>query len=178
MTHHTLLASQNGRAYGDRTMSMRPREVDHWLEAYGEDHRHPVNKQLHNICVPLIVVSLIALLWSIPVPAAFTGISPALNWGTAFLLSAVVYYFILSLWLALGMLPFILLTTAMVIWLESLPQPLWLTAGLLFAVAWAGQFIGHWFEGARPSFFRDLQFLMIGPLWLLARFYRWLGLRY
>lgn len=56
--------------------------------------------------------------------------------------------------------------------------PLWTSALLLFAAGWTGQFIGHWHEGARPSFFRDLRFLLICPLWLLARLDRQLGLRY
>ena len=48
----------------------------------------------------------------------------------------------------------------------------------LFVVAWTGQFIGHAIEGKKPSFFEDLQFLMIGPLWLLGNLYRRLGLAY
>jgi uncharacterized membrane protein YGL010W len=48
---------------------------------------------------------------------------------------------------------------------------------VLFIVAWIGQFIGHAIEGRRPSFFKDLQFLLIGPLWLLADLYRRIGLR-
>jgi len=45
-------------------------------------------------------------------------------------------------------------------------------------LAWIGQFIGHMIEGKRPSFFQDLQFLMIGPMWLLSFVYQRLGLRY
>ncbi len=51
-------------------------------------------------------------------------------------------------------------------------------AAVLFVAAWIGQFIGHMIEGKRPSFFKDIQFLMIGPLWLLADVYRRLGIRY
>jgi uncharacterized membrane protein YGL010W len=50
--------------------------------------------------------------------------------------------------------------------------PLWSICVFLFVVAWIGQFIGHAVEGKRPSFFRHVQFLMIGPLWLLADLYR------
>jgi uncharacterized membrane protein YGL010W len=42
----------------------------------------------------------------------------------------------------------------------------------VFAIAWLGQFIGHKVEGAKPSFFKDLQFLLIGPLWLLSYVYQ------
>ena len=152
--------------------------VHDWLAEYAKDHQHPVNQAIHKVCVPLIVLSLIGLLWAIPVPRAFVEISPVLNWGTCFLLAAVVYYFILSFPLALGMLPVALLTTLLVNGLAGLSWPLWLSAGLIFVLAWAGQFYGHVLEGKRPAFFRDLQFLMIGPLWVLASVYRRLGIPY
>lgn len=155
---------------------MRP--VQAWLDEYGESHRHPTNKTIHWICIPLIVLSLVGLLWSLPVPQRFVEISPILNWGTLFLMAALVYYFILSVPLAFGMVPvvagFILAVWAM----GRLPLPLWQSSLAIFILAWIGQFIGHRIEGRKPSFFRDLQFLMIGPLWLLADLYRRLGIRY
>ena len=42
----------------------------------------------------------------------------------------------------------------------------------VFAVTWVAQFIGHAIEGKKPSFFEDVQFLLIGPIWLLADVYR------
>ncbi|MEL7537956.1 MAG: Mpo1-like protein [Pseudomonadota bacterium] len=149
-----------------------------WLDAYAESHQNPVNKALHWVCVPIIVISLIGLLWAIPVPDGFAAISPALNWGTAFLLAAVVYYFVMSIPLALGMLPVVVAIVAAVVWLDSLPFPLVYSSLALFTAAWVGQFIGHQIEGKKPSFFEDLQFLMIGPLWILAAIYRRFGLSY
>ena len=154
------------------------RTADEWLDEYGESHTNRVNTILHWICVPLIVISLIGLLWSLPVPSAFRDISPALNWGSVFLMASVVYYFIISLSLAFGILPFILLVVTTVIWLDTLSIPLWLISLTIFVVAWIGQFIGHWVEGKKPSFFKDIQFLMIGPLWLLAKLYRRWGIPY
>ena len=149
-----------------------------WLERYGESHNHRINKLFHWVCVPLIVISLIGLLWSIPIPSAFRETSPALNWGTIFLMATVVYYFIMSISLAFGILPFVAMVVAAVIWLDTFSVPLPIVSALIFAIAWAGQFIGHWVEGKKPSFFEDLQFLMIGPLWLLAALYRKLGIPY
>jgi uncharacterized membrane protein YGL010W len=63
-------------------------------------------------------------------------------------------------------------------WLANLPWPLWLTALVIFVIAWIGQFAGHALEGKRPSFFKDVQFLLIGPLWLVAAAYRRVGLPY
>ena len=61
--------------------------------------------------------------------------------------------------------------------LAELSAPLWLISAAIFAVAWVGQFIGHAYEGKRPSFLRDLRFLLVGPLWLLAGAYERLGIR-
>jgi uncharacterized membrane protein YGL010W len=47
-----------------------------------------------------------------------------------------------------------------------------------FVLAWIGQFVGHKIEGQKPSFFEDLQFLLIGPAWLLSFIYKKLGIRY
>ena len=155
---------------------MRP--VQAWLDEYGESHLNPVNKTLHWICVPLIVLSLIGMLWSLPVPQALTDISPLLNWGVLFVMASIVYYFIMSVPLALGMLLIMVPGLLALHWADGLAMPLWVLSLIVFAVAWVGQFIGHIYEGQRPSFFKDVQFLMIGPIWLLGFVYRRLGIPY
>ncbi len=154
------------------------KSVDQWLDEYGESHQNSANKTLHWICVPIIVVSLIGLLWSLPVPGAIGEISPLLNWGTLVLAMAVLYYFSMSRSLAFGMLAFVILVTLCIMGLQNLPWSLWVVCLALFVVAWIGQFIGHHYEGKRPSFFKDVQFLMIGPLWLLSFIYRKLRIPY
>jgi len=154
------------------------RSADEWFAEYGESHINPTNKLIHWICVPAIVVSVIGLLWSLPVPEAFRSISPALNWGTAFVMAAVVYYFLMSVSLGLGMVMVVLAMMAIVNWLDGFATPLWVISLAIFVIAWIGQFIGHVVEGKKPSFFKDLQFLMIGPAWLLGFVYRRLGIPY
>ncbi len=154
------------------------RSADEWFAEYGESHINPTNKLIHWICVPAIVVSVIGLLWSLPVPEAFRSISPALNWGTAFVMAAVVYYFLMSVSLGLGMVLVVLAMMAVVNWLDGFATPLWVISLAIFVIAWIGQFIGHVVEGKKPSFFKDLQFLMIGPAWLLGFVYRRLGIPY
>ncbi len=46
------------------------RSVTDWLGEYGVSHQNPVNKLLHWICVPPIVLAVMGLLWSAPVPAS------------------------------------------------------------------------------------------------------------
>lgn len=154
------------------------RSVADWLLEYGESHTDPTNKLLHWICVPLIVLSVMGLVWSLPVPAAFSEASPWLNWATIAAALAVLYYVLLSPRLAAGITVAFVVMFAILDALGELPWPLWATSLTIFVVAWIGQFIGHAIEGKRPSFFKDVQFLLIGPLWLVAALYRSLRLRY
>lgn len=154
------------------------RTVTQWLDEYGDSHRNPTNKLLHWLCVPPIVLSVMGFLWSLPVPAAFGALSPWLNWATIAAAFSLAYYFALSPSLALGSALVFAAMFLIILALERLPWPLWQTSAAIFVLAWIGQFIGHAYEGKRPSFFKDLQFLLIGPLWLLAFVYRSLGLKY
>jgi uncharacterized membrane protein YGL010W len=147
------------------------------LAEYAADHRHPVNERLHQLCVPAIVVSLVGLLWALPVPAFAAGLPRIANWATLALAAALAWYARLSPRLAAGMLVFALIAVGVVAALAELAVPLWLISAAIFAVAWVGQFIGHAYEGKRPSFLRDLRFLLVGPMWLLAGAYERLGIR-
>lgn len=154
------------------------RKIDALLAEYGESHQNPTNKLVHWVCVPVIFWTIVALFWSIPCPVAF-DISFYLNWATIGLALAMVYYFVLSPRLAVGVLLYCLLC----IWLVSLylslaPWPLWQFAVALFVLAWIGQFWGHKVEGKKPSFFKDVQFLLIGPAWLISFIYKRLGITY
>ena len=155
------------------------RKIDTLLDEYSESHVTPVNKAIHWICVPLIVWTVVALLWSIPVPWDIgSGIVP-LNWAVIALVPAQLYYFRLSRRLGMGL----MLYNLAMLWLTAVveahsPWPLWQLAVAVFVLAWIGQFIGHVFEGKRPSFFKDLQFLLIGPAWLMSFVYRKAGLQY
>ena len=154
------------------------RTVAEWLGEYGQSHGDPTNKLLHRICVPLIVFALLGMVWSIPVPEVFAAVSPWLNWATLGVVLALVYYASLSIRLAIGGVIAFVVLFAMVLALAKLPWPVWATSLGIFVAAWIGQFVGHGIEGTRPSFFKDLQFLLIGPLWLLAALYRRLGISY
>jgi uncharacterized membrane protein YGL010W len=148
-----------------------------WLDEYGASHRNPTNETLHWICVPVILWCVLGLLWIVPFPSAIRDAMPFANWASLVSLLAVIYYVFLSLPLALGILPLL----ALMLWsIEALsrntPAPLWLICVILFVLAWIGQFVGHAIEKKRPSFFKDLQFLLIGPLWLLSNVYRGLGI--
>jgi uncharacterized membrane protein YGL010W len=149
------------------------------IDEYGSSHTNPTNKLIHWICVPVIVWTVIALLWAIPFPAALQLDAIPLNWATVAIAAAMVYYISLSPRLSVGVLLFLTL----LLWIcaivdQTSPWPLWQVAVALFVLAWIGQFIGHMIEGKRPSFFKDLQFLLIGPTWLISWIYKKLGIAY
>ena len=155
------------------------RTAAQWLDDYGDSHRNATNKALHWICVPVIAWCVLGLLWLLPFPAGIRAAYPAANWAGVAVLVAMLYYSVLSPRLALGALPLLL---AFLWSLDRIDRwngvPLWGVCLFFFVIAWIGQFIGHAIEGKRPSFFKDIQFLMIGPLWLLADVYRRLGIRF
>jgi len=155
------------------------RTVNQWLVEYGDSHRNPKNKALHWVCVPVIVWSIIGLLWSLPTPPALRAFNPDLNWAGIWVVVALAYYAALSTRLALGAaVTFLAMLWSIDLLDHSGTLPLWAVCIGLFLIAWVGQFIGHAIEGKRPSFLKDVQFLLIGPLWLLADAYRRMGIRF
>lgn len=152
---------------------MLHKTLDQWLTEYGESHQHPHNKIIHWICVPAILWSVLALLWLLQLPQL-----PWINGATLLILISILFYARLSLSITLGMLIISSLSLYLIHAYESsnAPLPLWQFALLIFVIAWIGQFIGHKIEGKKPSFFQDLQFLLVGPAWLLSFVYRKMGI--
>ena len=142
-----------------------PRTIDVLLARYADSHRDPTNELIHFVCVPVIVLSLLGILWSIHPLAAVAACAAALY-----------YYFRLSPPFAAGMLA---LALAMLALLSLMPPMTVLPLSIaLFVVAWIGQFIGHKIEGKKPSFLDDLRFLLVGPLFVLGFLYRRLRVAY
>ena len=140
--------------------------IDPLFARYAESHRHPANRAIHWVCVPLILWSGLAALWAASPLAAYAVIA-----------AATVFYLWMSVPLALGML---VVSLAML-----LPLPLFAStrslltaAGLIFVLAWIGQFVGHHIEGRRPAFADEPVYLLIGPARLLALVFERLHLRY
>jgi uncharacterized membrane protein YGL010W len=136
-----------------------PRAIDVLLARYGESHRNPVNELIHIVCIPAIVFSLLGILWALHPAVALLVVAAALA-----------YYVTLSRTFALGM---GVMAGAMLVLLALLPDGTVLPTAIgVFVAAWLGQFVGHHIEGKKPSFFDDLRFLLIGPLFVLSILYR------
>jgi len=71
------------------------RSFENWMDEYALSHQHPTNQIIHKICVPLIMFSVIGLIWMIPFPAFFPTAS-YLNWATLFVLGCLVFYLSLN----------------------------------------------------------------------------------
>ena len=147
-------------------------EIDNWLERYEQGHQDLTNPIVYWAAVPMVVLGTVGLLWSLPVPVQFFEISPLLNWGSAFLMATAIYYFIISLSLAIGMLPFLLGLAAIQLWLTDSPWP---ASGISIALLVAGTVglcLGRRGPGVVRLVLRDYQLMMIGPLWLLSVIYK------
>ena len=75
------------------------RDINQWITAYGESHQNPTNKKIHWICVPLIMLSLLGLLWPISL-----GSYEYVNATTVLIFFVSIYYFRLSISMGIGML--------------------------------------------------------------------------
>ena len=126
--------------------------INQWFDEYSESHQNKTNKAIHWVCVPTILFSIIGIL------AHFSALLTAL-----LLLLSFVFYARLDLVLAVAMAA-LLVVMAWLIY--TLPVGVGFYIGL-FVLAWIGQFYGHKVEGNKPSFFKDLQFLLIGPVWCM-----------
>jgi len=159
-----------------RALRIPMSESDNWLERYEQNHSNLTNPWVYWAAVPMVVVGTVGLLWYLPVPAEFYEISPLLNWGSTFLMATTVYYFIISLSLAIGMLPFMLGLASLQLWLVASDYPaLGVSTGLLVAGI-TGLWLGRRGEGSLRDVLQDLQLMMIGPAWLLSVMYRRFGI--
>lgn len=137
------------------------------LARYADDHRHPLNQRIHQVCVPLILWSVVGLTWPLRFGDALPAGAVTLGWMVVVSL----YYLRLSPRLAAVMVG-VLAAFAGGTWAlhEAAGATVtWGVAGAVFAGAWVGQFVGHAVEGRRPSFLTDLQYLLIGPLWVVEK---------
>ena len=157
--------------------------AEEWIEEYGVSHQNPTNKLIHWICVPLIMLSLLSLISIIPFPfknyelLTVGDLVVKINWMTLFLAYSILFYLRLSFSIAIGMLLIAIVMIASISWIEFFDQTIWRLSLFIFIVSWIGQFVGHKIEGQKPSFFEDIQFLLIGPAWLLSFIYKKLGIK-
>lgn len=149
------------------------KELATWLSEYGESHQNSTNKRIHYVCVPLIFWSIYFMIYSIPF---LENKSAYINIANLVYLFALIFWFRLRINLGIiflahgSILAFLAPTLLDIVFLGS-KERLFLGAFIVFILAWIGQFYGHKIEGKKPSFLKDLQFLLIGPAWIIHDFF-------
>lgn len=143
-----------------------------YFDEYAQSHQNETNQLIHYICVPLIFLSVIGLLMSIPTTFLEDNIklyNPLVeNWAFVIGILLSIFYARLGFWYLIKMLLVIMLSIIINYWIGNNVNLL--TASIVtFVGAWIGQFYGHKVEGAKPSFLKDIEFLLIGPLWVIEK---------
>jgi len=156
------------------------RKIDLLFAEYAESHRNSTNKMIHWICVPLIFWTILGFISLIPSPHFC-----ALYFGCISLISLIAIALVTLFYLRLSLFIGFIMIFAMLL-MEHFAyavnihfgQNSWIVYLTVFIVTWILQFLGHKIEGKKPSFLKDLQFLLIGPIWLLSFIFKKLGIRY
>ncbi|EKO3408596.1 DUF962 domain-containing protein [Vibrio fluvialis] len=142
------------------------RTLNQWLDAYAVSHQNPINKRIHRVAVPGIYLSIVGLIWSLPA-------APLMEWRVDWIWLVAVpvlgFYYCLSMTVFLMMLGFTLACIGLAWSVELMAMPLLPLSLALFVLLWIAQFVGHKIEGKKPSFLSDLQFLLIGPIWVFYK---------
>jgi len=144
--------------------SAGPREVDRLLAHYGESHQHPKNELIHFIAIPLIMLSLLGMMFALHPWVAYL-----------FIAASMVYYLRLSL-VFLGTM--VLWSAILLALVHAMGERVLPVSVAIFVGAWILQFVGHKLEGKKPSFFEDIQYLWVGPLFVLSKLFGKLGIRW
>ena len=140
------------------------RKVDRLLAHYGESHQNPRNEVIHFVAIPLIMLSLLGLLYAAHPWLAY-----------AFVAASMVYYARLSMVFLVAM---ALVSAIGLVLVQAMGERVLPLSAAIFVAAWIAQFIGHKIEGKKPSFFEDLQYLWVGPLFVLSKLFGKLGIRW
>ena len=118
--------------------------LGHWIDRYDALFAARRLPWLHALATVLLALGVLTALWALPVPDALRRISVLLNWSTLLLIALIVYYFILSLPLALALVPI---------------------AAALITMALCLDLAGMRRKSAR-SLAEFVQLAMLAPLWL------------
>lgn len=155
------------------------RSLRQYIDEYAVSHQNKINQVIHIICVPAIFWATIAFGFLVPLGRWIPGIPPAyavwFNLATVAAVPMLVFYARLGWSSLIAGLVWLLVSLAICYVIEAHGLSLLWSSVTVFVVAWIGQLIGHQFEGAKPSFFKDLLFLLIGPLFVQGKFNRWVG---
>ncbi|WNC69995.1 DUF962 domain-containing protein [Thalassotalea nanhaiensis] len=144
------------------------------LSQYKSVHFNKMNIKTHFVGIPLIILSLTILLSLITFQLGDLTDPTNVTLAMIFYSFAIIYYFILHWRLALGMVAYIIPNLYVASLIAPVEGALWIAIAV-FVIGWIFQFIGHYYEKAKPAFVDDFKQLLIGPFFLMAEVYFVLG---
>ncbi len=171
------------------------RKIDQLFSEYAESHQNKANKFIHWICVPLIFFTIVGFISLIPISLTkiLNDISHYSNslighihignsfinfMGIVILIMVTIFYFKLSRIISIIMFFIMLMMFYISSKINQLFNNSWIIYLSIFVITWIFQFLGHKIEGKKPSFLKDLQFLLVGPIWLLHFILKKIGIPY
>jgi uncharacterized membrane protein YGL010W len=156
------------------------RKIDLLFAEYAESHRNSTNKLIHWICVPLIFWTILGFISIIPSKSiGFRYIGEISYVSFAAIALVTIFYTRLSFLIGLIMFFVMILMESFAYGINiRFEEKSWMVYLAVFVITWIFQFVGHKIEGKKPSFLKDLQFLLVGPIWLLSFILKKLGIRY
>ncbi len=147
------------------------------LSTYKSVHLNKSNLKTHFVGIPLIIwamfVAFATIRFQFPfqLPLLETN---EISFASIFVVLVLIYYFLLNVSLAIGHLFFMIPVLYFAEKMATQDNALWIAAAV-FVVGWIFQFIGHFYEKAKPAFVDDLNQLLIGPYFLMAEIFFMLG---
>ena len=150
------------------------KKIDSWLEEYEESILKDCSLLGFLLAVHFIIIGITGLLWSLPLPEEFKKISPLLNWSTTFLMVTAVYYFIISISIGIGSIPFLLALSAIQMKIDNANLPILEISTSL--IIFGTFFLAIYRKGSFTAIMKDFQLIMIGPAWLLSLLYKRYGI--
>ncbi len=148
------------------------KSLQDWYDEYAISHQNETNQNIHYFCVPAIYFSIVGLLMSIPtifLQKTLQIQNPFIeNWAFFVFLFVLLFYLKLSFNVFVKMMVFTMACIVGNFYIDT-AFPLLYVSLAIFIIAWIGQFYGHKIEGKKPSFIKDLQFLLIGPAWVFEK---------
>ena len=148
-----------------------------WLIDYDSSHKNIRYPLFFWSAVIFYPISLIGILWHIEMPDAFyIDVSPIINWGIMFLLATIIYYFIISISLAIGMIPFIVCVITFFLWLENMDYPIISISIGINTTSLYGLYRGKDKHTNFNNLWQDIQMTIIGPIWMMSKIYKKLGI--
>ena len=149
--------------------------MNNQLDFYKSFHTHPINQNIHTICIPAIVLCVLNYTSLIKIHFDFLKGKKSYKWYTTSLEKLVTIFYTIQYYrtygIKIGSLMFVYIQVLLFlthIWRNTFNNDWLYQTHKVFVIAWILQFLGHAIEGNRPSLMTSLtQTAFQAPLFTL-----------